>query len=725
MSKTANQQTNNQQRNQPQEAAALAQPPLNDAAPVDPALAVVEERQMPPVISQKTLPINTVVAQLQPEAGNLPVVDSMMPSQGGHSTVRLRRQMLTSDPFTHTYTFSTAVEDDNLAFNDADVHGAVSNGYVKVFGLKNLGDGDWEFKFQLLNDTNKVQMLREGKTVYGAFELEGGKSPISVTVPVLGADETLTVGAFSNPVVEDGVSTATIDVFRANDAVALDTTEQIGTYGRLSWTQDAKNALHHIGTYTLDNASEQVQRLSETGSVSAQEESFVVQLITGEAKTSVAPTIRGSDETITVVTEPNPVWEDGQVISASHMLEKQLQFSNLRIQLSSPWAELEQTEIAGLYGKLELIKDVKHLGFYDGIYILDNEKAQVLNANQCEEDTLTLKIKGEESAKPIIVKVHGQDEGFGPKADQQVCGEVSEDGVKVFSQVIELSSKQTSFSFTDLVRDGEYGRLELSPLAGSETQWTVTYTLDNAQAKVQNLTSADHKQEVFYFELQGAKGAGQIIIDVNGADERITGELVGQVRESGYAEVNPTVSKVLNVSSPTHMFTNDGKFAGEFGSLQLTKGPAQGDETSWTWEYTLNNLHPTVVALVPKSPVLTDTVHVTLDDGTQQQIQVSIKGNHAVITEIVTDTLQEDVGRVVAPLPVHDEAQLTPRMSREAEVATTPAPVIPKLQDVLSEQPAPTQAVQADASSNDVLGEHSFAWSGYLENLLVAPLSAF
>ena len=173
------------------------------------------------------------------------------------------------------------------------------------------------------------------------------------------------------------------------------------------------------------------------------------------------------------------------------------------------------------------------------------------------------------------------------------------------------------------------------------------------------------------------------------------------------------------------MFTNDGKFAGEFGSLQLTKGPAQGDETSWTWEYTLNNLHPTVVALVPKSPVLTDTVHVTLDDGTQQQIQVSIKGNHAVITEIVTDTLQEDVGRVVAPLPVHDEAQLTPRMSREAEVATTPAPVIPKLQDVLSEQPAPTQAVQADASSNDVLGEHSFAWSGYLENLLVAPLSAF
>ena len=115
-----------------------------------------------------------------------------------------------------------------------------------------------------------------------------------------------------------------------------------------------------------------------------------------------------------------------------------------------------------------------------------------------------------------------------------------------------------------------------------------------------------------------------------------------------------------------------------------------------------------------------DTVHVTLDDGTQQQIQVSIKGNHAVITEIVTDTLQEDVGRVTTPVPVHEEVQLTPRMSREAEVATTPAPVIPKLQDVLSEQPAPT-----DASSNDVLGEHSFAWPGSLDNLLAAPLSAF
>ena len=178
--------------------------------------------------------------------------------------------------------------------------------------------------------------------------------------------------------------------------------------------------------------------------------------------------------------------------------------------------------------------------------------------------------------------------------------------------------------------DHHYGTYAMS--AGG----TWTYTLDNSNPTVQALNAGSAPLTDSFTVLAQDGTAQQVTITINGANDAavVSGTAAGSVMEAGGVNNTtpgtPTATGTLTDLDPDNTAnTFQAVAAGtasdnHYGTYAMT---ADG-----TWTYTLDNSNPTVQALNTNSAPLTDTFTVLTQDGTAQQVTITINGaNDAVL----------------------------------------------------------------------------------------------
>src|SRR6185312_4037548 len=177
---------------------------------------------------------------------------------------------------------------------------------------------------------------------------------------------------------------------------------------------------------------------------------------------------------------------------------------------------------------------------------------------------------------------------------------------------------------------------------------TWSYTLDNTNASVQALNVSGHLTDTFTVYTQDGT-AQQVSVTINGSNDAavISGTASGSVLEAGGVNNGtpgtPTASGTLtdtDVDNPANTFQAVAPGAATdhgYGTFAMTAGG--------TWSYTLDNTNASVQAL-NVSGHLTDTFTVHTQDGTAQQVSVTINGSNdaAVIAGAASGSVLEAGG---------------------------------------------------------------------------------
>ena len=167
-----------------------------------------------------------------------------------------------------------------------------------------------------------------------------------------------------------------------------------------------------------------------------------------------------------------------------------------------------------------------------------------------------------------------------------------------------------------------------------------TYTLDNGNADVNALSSGGSLSDTFTVESED--GTDQVItITINGTNDAavITGSFISSISESNI-NATSTISGNLdhtdvdgnNVDDVWEVVASTTESTNAYGTYSVT--------TSGVWEYVLDNTNATIDALGSGQSV-TDTITLTAEDGTAQDITITINGTNdaAVITGVFTSSI--------------------------------------------------------------------------------------
>ncbi|NVJ98598.1 MAG: DUF4347 domain-containing protein [Alphaproteobacteria bacterium] len=173
---------------------------------------------------------------------------------------------------------------------------------------------------------------------------------------------------------------------------------------------------------------------------------------------------------------------------------------------------------------------------------------------------------------------------------------------------------------------GTYGDIQIA----ANGDWT--YDLDEANSDVQALNAGDTLQDTI--TVQSDDGSNQdIIITITGVNDAATfgGDLTGSIGED-----TDTVGGTATVSDvdDADTFTAD-TVAGTYGTLTIA--------TNGDWVYDLDEANGDVQALAA-SDTLQDTISVAADDGTTQDIVITIDGvnDAATIAGDLIGAINED-----------------------------------------------------------------------------------
>ena len=185
---------------------------------------------------------------------------------------------------------------------------------------------------------------------------------------------------------------------------------------------------------------------------------------------------------------------------------------------------------------------------------------------------------------------------------------------------------------------------------------TWTYTLNNNNAAVQALNVGGTLIDTFTVHTQDGT-AQQVTVTINGANDAavVSGTSVGAVTEAGGVNNGtpgtPSFSGTLtdtDVDNPANTFQAVAAGAASdnaYGSYAMAAGG--------TWTYTLNNNNAAVQAL-NVGGVLTDTFTVHTQDGTAQQVTVTINGaNDAPVLTLLGTTASVNSGAPLALTGAH------------------------------------------------------------------------
>ncbi len=380
---------------------------------------------------------------------------------------------------------------------------------------------------------------------FAAVDNEGAVSSVvtqSITVTPVG-DTAVIGGVASGATVEDTQLTAsgqlTVVDPDAGEAAFVAQAGIAGAHGTFSI--DASGAW----TYSLNNADPAVQALAQGATLPA--ETFTVTSIDGTSQV-VTVTITGTNDAATITgTASAALTEDADLVGNNLVASGTLTVSDV-----DTGEAVFQTpaSLAGTYGSFT----------FDAVtgawtYTADNSQTaiQALNSSSAPlTDSLTVTSLDSTASQTITVTIAGvNDEAI---ITGTSVGSVTEDGTLTTGGSLSATDVDSPATFTAAAVSGTYGDFAIDATGA----WT--YTLRNADANVQALTSGSHPTETF--TVATADGTTHTItITVNGANE------------APVAAVTPAVG-AEDTTIPVTLSASD--VDGNVASFTITALPANG-----------------------------------------------------------------------------------------------------------------------------------------------------
>ncbi|NVJ70015.1 MAG: DUF4347 domain-containing protein [Alphaproteobacteria bacterium] len=220
-------------------------------------------------------------------------------------------------------------------------------------------------------------------------------------------------------------------------------------------------------------------------------------------------------------------------------------------------------------------------------------------------------------------------------------GSVGEDSTDTIGGALTISDADGNGdeSFNADTITGSYGELTID----ANGDWV--YDLDETLSGVQALSGSDTLQDTL--AVTSADGTSQnIVITIDGANDAATfgGNLTGSLGEDTDS-VGGTAT-VADVDASEGTFAAD-TISGTYGDLTIA--------TNGSWTYDLDETDATVQGLL-SGDTLQDTITVASDDGTTQDIVITINGANdgATFGGDLTGSLNEDTDTLVGTATVSD-----------------------------------------------------------------------
>lgn len=523
-------------------------------------------------------------------------------------------------------------------------------------------DTDGRYIYNLNNSLGAVQILGLGASLtetftYTAVDDHGAAASNVLTITIHGTNDAPTLAASAGSVTEDGPSLYST-LATPVDVDALDTVSFVpqldneGRYGNLSVRADGSY------TYGLHNGLVAVQSLALGETLTDSFTYTVVDSHGAEVSSILTVTIRGTNDSPTLVASMGAIHED--VVSIHNTLS-----APVDVDTSDTHSFIPQAASLGQFGSLSVQAD----GSYT--YTLNNSLAVVqrLGVGQHLTDTFSYTATdnhGATATNVLTITISGTND----KPTVAAAGNsVTEDTLLFASGVLPTPvdiDANDSVSFVPLTNVvGVYGALRV------DSTGAYTYTLNNNLAVVQSIGVGERLTDVFTYTVvdsTGATGTNVLTINVNGTNDAPRAAVAtATATEDIRINVNGTLPIPRDVDIHDILtFVPQVGSAGSYGSLRLN--------SNGTYTYNLNNSAPVVQAL-GVGERLTDVFTYSVRDNhgasSSSTLTVTIKGtNDAPRVAGASAVAVEDTNTVITgtlPTPtdvdVHDVLSFVPQTS--------------------------------------------------------------
>ena len=488
---------------------------------------------------------------------------------------------------------------------------------------------------------------------YTVSDGQGGTDTSTLTLTMIPVDDFPVATPNTNTVAEDaanvsgnvktdGTPDTNGDGTAAQNTTAL-TGSGTGSYGTVALNADGTY------TYTLDNANPTVQQLSPGETL---QEVYTYRLSDLDGDTSTATltiTITGAEDLPVAVTDTAGITEGSPTVTGGVKTND----------TNGDGTPAQNTTAltgsgTGSYGTVALNPD----GTYT--YTLDNANPTVNQLSPGEtlaetytyvltdEDgdtstaTLTITITGAEDLPVAVNDTAGITEGSPTVTGGVKTNDTNGDGTAAQNTTALTGSGTGSYGTVALNADGTY-----------------TYTLDNANPTVQQLSPGETLQEVYTYRLtdeDGDTSTATLTITITGAEDLPVAtpntnsvnegavQTTGNVKTDGTPDTNGDGTPAQNTTALT------GSGTGSYGTVALN---ADG-----TYTYTLDNANPTVNTLLPGQTLAETYTYVLTDedgDTSTATLTITIVGTDNVpIAVDDTNTIAEDTPAVNGNVKTND-----------------------------------------------------------------------
>ena len=531
---------------------------------------------------------------------------------GGTSTSSIAED---SSDSTLTATGSLSITDtdsEEASFSAATVSGTYGSLTINT-------SGSWTYSAS--NTQSAVQELGSGDTLTETIQVtaEDGTTQ-DIVITINGTNNAAVIGGASTGTITEDSSASTLTTTGSLSITDTDSGEASfraatvsGTYGSLtintsgSWTYSASN------TQSAVQALGSGDTLTETIQVSAQDGTTQDIVITINGTNDAAVISGASTGTITEDSSASTLTTTGSLSITDTDSEE---------------ASFSAATVSGTYGSLT----INASGSWT--YSASNTQSAVQELGSGDTLTETIEVIAQDgTTQDIVITINGTNDTAVINGDS--TGTITEDSsastltTTGSLSITDRDSEETSFRAATV--SGTYGSLTIDA-SGS---WT--YSASNTQSAVQELGSGDTLTETI--EVTAQDGTTQdIVITINGTNDAavIGGTSTGSITEDS-GDSTLTTSGLLNITDED---TGEGSFraatvSGSYGSLTI--------DASGSWTYSASNTQSAVQEL-GSGDTLTETIQVAAQDGTTQDIVITINGTNdaAVIGGTSTGSITED-----------------------------------------------------------------------------------
>ena len=327
-------------------------------------------------------------------------------------------------------------------------------------------------------------------------------------------------------------------------------------------------------------------------------------------------------------------------------------------------ARFDAATVSGTYGSLSI--DASGSWTYSA----DNTETAIQELGSGETLTETLQVTADDgTTQDIVITINGTN-------DTAVIGGTSSGAITEDDEVLHADYLRFTppYRFTGeslLDTDSGEARFDAATVSGTYGSLSIdasgswTYSADNTETAIQELGSGETLTETL--QVTADDGTTQdIVITINGTNDTavIGGTSSGAITEDDGASTL-TTSGSLNI---TDTDSGEARFdaatvSGTYGSLSI--------DASGSWTYSADNTETAIQAL-GSGETLTETLQVTADDGTTQDIVITINGTNdtAVIGGTSSGAITEDDS--AATLTTSGSLSITDTDSGEAPLMPPP-----------------------------------------------------